>query len=133
MPDHIAPSRDARKGTRHEIRAVRDGWRIVRLADGRAGAYLYRSRSGALKALARLDAAPRRRWEACAEHPVCGCSSRDVWASTLRGALRAARAALAPRWTLEGWTWRVYDDAGQLVASRRATSARGWCRPGGAR
>ena len=133
MTDSIASDDRARKGPRYALRPEGAGWRIVRLADGRVRAHLYRSRSGALKALARLDGAPRRRWEACAEHPVCGCVARDVWARTLRGALRAARAELAPHFTIDGWTWRLYDDAGRLVASRRATSVRGWCRPGGAR
>lgn len=76
-------------------------------------------------------ALPLRQWTASAEHDALGCHEEPVYARTERGALRAARQVLAGRWSLAGWTWRVRDDRGELVASRRGTSVRGWARPVG--
>lgn len=90
----------------------------------------YSTRRAALRRVWEV-AAPVRRWTASAEHPLMGCHEETVSARTERGALRAARQALGVRWSLAGWTWRVRDDRGELVASRRGDSVRGWCRPGG--
>lgn len=91
----------------------------------------YSTRRAALRRVWEV-AAPVRRWTVSAEHPSLGCHEEPVSARTERGALRAARQVLAGRWSLAGWTWRVRDDRGELVASRRGDSVRGWCRPGGA-
>lgn len=87
-------------------------------------------RRDALRTVRREAGMRVRVWTVSAEHAALGCHEERVRAQTERGALRAARVALAARWSLPGWTWRVRDDAGQLVASRRGDSVRGWCRSG---